>query len=187
MANCCPATGVARTSATCDTVAFRTQNEKMPPFSFDGREEVDYVEMACGTGRRRDCRYGLGCSPNRHSSAGFRLADDGDIGRGKMAFTELKCNTCHEVVGVDLAKPSVQPPVPVILGEVHTPKSDGYLVTSIINPSFELASYPASQITVGGKSRMPAYDQITVRRLTDLAAFLQSHYVSREPTSRYVY
>ena len=65
--------------------------------------------------------------------------------------------------------------------------SDGYLVTSIINPSHQLAHYPASQITQGGKSRMPYYaEQITVRQLTDMVAFLQSRYgVRRLPTQYY--
>jgi mono/diheme cytochrome c family protein len=132
---------------------------------------------------------GIGCSKGPHSPAGFRLADDGDVERGKMAFAELKCNTCHEVAGVDLGKPTIDPPVPVVLGgKVPSPKTDGYLVTSIINPSFELAPYPASQITAAGKSRMPAYDRISVRQLTDIVAFLQSRYVVvRVPPSRFVY
>ncbi len=131
---------------------------------------------------------GIGCSTGPHSAAGFRLAGDGNADRGKAAFVELKCNSCHEVSGADLPAPTVQPPVPVILGgPVSAPKTDGYLVTSIINPSFELAPRPASQVTTAGKSRMPAYDGITVRQLTDVVAFLQSKYIVRVPASRYVY
>ncbi len=130
----------------------------------------------------------VACAPDPHSSAGFRLSDDGDIERGKAMFVELKCNTCHEVSGVDLPKPSVQPPVPVVLGgEVRSPKTDGYLVTAIINPSYELASYPVEQIASGRKSRMPAYHDINVRQLTDVVAFLQSRYFVRIPSSEYAY
>ena len=38
---------------------------------------------------------------NPRSSAGFRLPD-GDVERGKAAFLELKCYTCHTVSGVDI-------------------------------------------------------------------------------------
>jgi hypothetical protein len=120
----------------------------------------------------------VGCEAGTHSSKGFRLPEGGDAARGKVAFAELKCNSCHEVAGVtDLGKPTVQPPVPVVLGgEVRSPMPDGYLVTAIINPSHALARGPMEQIAVGGRSRMPDYDQITVRQLNDLIAFLQSRY-----------
>lgn len=74
--------------------------------------------------------------------------------------------------------PTVQPPVPVALGgEVVHRLSDGYLATSMIHPSYELAPYPKDQITENGHSRMPAYvDQMTIRQMTDIVAFLQAHY-----------
>jgi len=129
------------------------------------------------------------CTSGRHSSAGFRLPDGGDIERGKAAFVALQCNTCHEVEGVDLPRPTVQPPVPVALGGPVTQViTDGYLVTSIINPSYDLAFYPRDQITVHGRSRMPDYgDKITVRQLTDLVAFLQSRYTVRRIPNKYSY
>jgi len=124
------------------------------------------------------------CDSGRHSSAGFRLPSDGDIQRGKVAFVELECAKCHQVAGADLPKPTIQPPVPVQLGGTVTKEvSDGYLVASIINPSYKLANYPAGMITEHGKSRMPEYaDRITVRQMTDVVAFLQSHYTVREPS-----
>ena len=132
---------------------------------------------------------GIACSSGRHSSAGFRLADDGDIERGKAAFVALGCSSCHKVSGVELPAPTVQPPVPVVLGgEVHKVIPDGFLVASIINPQYKLAQYPKEQITISGKSRMPPYaDQMTVRQLTDLVAFLQSRYVIRMTTPKYAY
>lgn len=129
------------------------------------------------------------CSTGRHSAAGFRLPDGGDIAKGKAAFVALQCHTCHEVEGVDLPRPTVQPPVPVTLGgQVTQVITDGYLVTSIINPSYDLAFYPKDQITAHGKSRMPDYaDKVTARQLSDLVAFLQSRYTTRRIPNKYAY
>jgi len=129
---------------------------------------------------------GAACGSGRHSPAAFRLPPDADIERGKAAFVSLGCNSCHEVSGVDLPRPSVQPPVPVVLGGlVDTRLSNAYLVTSIIYPSYELGSYPRDQVARGGQSRMPHYaETMTVRQLTDIVGFLQAHYfVPRMPES----
>ncbi len=119
-----------------------------------------------------------GCGTDRHSASGFRLPPDGNAERGKQAFLALGCHNCHAVIGTDLPRPTIQPPVPVVLGgTVPQPLGDGYLVTSIIYPSHALARYPTAQITAGGRSRMPQYaDRITVQQLTDLVEFLQAHY-----------
>jgi L-cysteine S-thiosulfotransferase len=124
------------------------------------------------------------CSSGRHSPAAFRLPPDGDVKRGQAAFVALGCNSCHAVSGVDLPRATVEPPVPVALGgPVDSRLSDAYLVTSIIYPTYELALYPKDEITSGGQSRMPHYaDQMTVRQLADIVAFLQSRYfVPRMP------
>lgn len=64
----------------------------------------------------------------------------------------------------------------------HRP-SDGYLVTSIIYPSEQLARYPARDIPMGGESRMPHFgDRMTVQQLTDIVAFLQTQYAERPVT-----
>ncbi len=118
------------------------------------------------------------CSHGRYSVGAFHLPPDGDADRGKAAFLVLGCNSCHSVSGVDMPAPTVQPPVPVALGgEVVHRLSDGYLATSMIHPSYELAPYPKDQITENGHSRMPAYvDKMTIRQMTDIVAFLQAHY-----------
>jgi mono/diheme cytochrome c family protein len=118
------------------------------------------------------------CSHGRYSVAAFHLPPDGNAERGKAAFLALGCNNCHRVSGVDMPAPTVEPPVPVVLGgEVIHRLSDGYLATSMIHPSYELAPYPKDQITKDGHSRMPAYvDQMTIRQMTDIVAFLQAHY-----------
>ena len=131
----------------------------------------------------------VACESGRHSPAGFRLPADGSVERGKAAFVTLECHHCHEVQGVELPPPTVQPPVPVVLGGlVVNEVTDGYLTASIVNPSYKLAAYPKELITTGGKSRMPEYaDRMTVRQLTDLVAFLQSRYTVRRGSPKYPY
>lgn len=78
------------------------------------------------------------CGPPEKSASGFRLPD-GNIEKGQKAFLDLKCNACHRVTGLDLEAPVASPPVPIPLGgAVPSPKTDGELVTSIINPSHKI-------------------------------------------------
>jgi hypothetical protein len=108
---------------------------------------------------------------------------------GRRPLSQLGCNHCHEVNGMDLPKPTAQPPVPVVLGGVvPLAVTDGYLVTSIINPSYALAPYPKEMITAGGKSRMPDYSgTMTVAQLVDTVAFLQSRYTVEPPMAKPAY
>jgi hypothetical protein len=117
------------------------------------------------------------CS-GRHSPAGFRLPENGDVERGRAAFVELKCHTCHRVVGEDLPAPTVEPAMPIALGgTVYEIRTDGYLVTSIINPSHKLVGYPKDQVSTDGESKMPDLTRVmTVRQLVDIVAFLQARY-----------
>lgn len=144
-------------------------------------------------GKMFQSRYGLvvvlaaaaaACGSGPHSSSGFRLPGYGDVERGKAAFVELKCNQCHVVAGTDLAKAGVATPI-VLGGESFRQITDGYLVASIINPSSSFAPYPAEMVKgADGKSRMPEYaDNISVRQLTDVVAFLQSRYVYHSTAS----
>jgi hypothetical protein len=73
--------------------------------------------------------------------------------------------------------------VPVVLGgETERAMTDGYLVTSIVNPSYQLAPYPKDQITSAGESRMPHFaDRLTIQDLADLVAFLQPQYKLSSP------
>jgi sulfur-oxidizing protein SoxX len=130
-----------------------------------------------------------GCDSGRHTTAGFHLPE-GNVEQGKVAFVALGCNSCHAVTGVDLPKPTARPAVPVVLGgEVPEKLSDAYLVTSMIDPSYQLApSYPKNQITTGGQSRMPHYaDKMTVRQLIDVTAFLQSNYAIQRAIRNYAW
>jgi hypothetical protein len=126
--------------------------------------------------------YGLiACDSGPRSPVGF-LLPDGEVELGKAAFVELECNSCHSVDGMDLPPPTLipLPSASVVLGgQVFEIRTDGYLVTSIINPSHKLASgLDKEEITTSiGESRMPDYSDImTVRQLIDLVAFLQSRY-----------
>ena len=126
----------------------------------------------------------FGCQNTPKSSAGFRLPD-GDVEQGKRAFIDLGCHTCHTVEGVtDLPAPTIQPPVPVTLGgEVAYVKTDGELVTSIVNPSHKIAAgYRSEQVQRGEGSRMPTYGEVmTVRQMIDVVAFLQARYTVVRP------
>ena len=130
---------------------------------------------------------GSSCSSGRHSPVGFRLPESGEVGRGRTAFSELGCHKCHKVVGDDFPAPTADPPVPVALGgTVHEVRTDGYLVTSIINPSHKLAGYPKDQVSTEGQSRMPdTTADMTVRQLVDLVAYLQSRYEVVPPPQMY--
>ena len=121
-----------------------------------------------------------GCD-SRHSPAAFHLPK-GDLDRGQTAFLDLGCHSCHEVPGATgLPAPSVQPVVPVKLGGVIGQRmSDGYIVTSLLDPSYQLAPYPRNQIASEGQSRMPCYTgKMTTQQMIDLVAFLQSRYILR--------
>ena len=117
------------------------------------------------------------CGSGQKSASGFRLPD-GDVERGKATFLELKCNECHTFAKMDLPRPE-NPAVTVVLGgEEPIIRTDGELMTSIINPSHKLAwGYPKEQIQQDGKSRMRDYsDVMTVRQVIDLVAFLHSQH-----------
>ena len=120
-----------------------------------------------------------GCTPGRHSPAGFRLPEHGDVGKGRVAFVELKCHLCHKVAGEDQFPATVELPSPVVLGgKVYEVRTDGYLVTSIIHPSHKAAAK--------GESRMPDLTgQMTVRQLVNLVAYLQSRYEVAPPPYPY--
>jgi hypothetical protein len=84
------------------------------------------------------------------------------------------------VEGVNVPEPVAEPPVPVVLGgEVYRPRTDGELVSAIINPSHRIVPVePADLVRSGRLSRMGDFSEsMSVRQLVDLVAFLQSTYV----------
>ncbi len=126
----------------------------------------------------------VACDSGPRSPVGFRLPE-GDIERGKTAFLELQCYGCHRVAGVELPPVTQDLAKPVALGgDVFRGVTDGYLVTSIIHPSYRLArGYSRKQIAMDeGVSRMPNHgNSMTVHQMIDLVAFLQSRYTVVPP------
>jgi mono/diheme cytochrome c family protein len=120
----------------------------------------------------------LGCEAGARSSDGFRLPD-GDPARGRQAVLDLECHVCHAIEAPGMPRPTADPPVPVVLGgEIRNVKTDGELVTSIVNPSHRIApTLRSERVTSGTLSRMPDYgDLMSVRQMADVVAFLQSRY-----------
>lgn len=112
------------------------------------------------------------------SGVGFRLPE-GNVDKGKAAFVELKCYSCHTVDGVQLPDHSVQKHKPVpIGGDVARIKTYGELVTAVIHPSHKLSVEAKKEWEVDGKlSPMPDYNSaMTVQQMTDIVTFLQSRY-----------
>ena len=123
-----------------------------------------------------------GCESGPHSSAGFRLPLTGNSELGKQAFVAHECHSCHSVQGESLPAARVSKPV-VLGGDINRQITDGFLVTSIINPSHVIAGYTKVDSALTEMVvRMPEFrDKMTVAELVDLVAFLQSKYTLRTP------
>lgn len=125
----------------------------------------------------------MGCEAAAKSPAGFRLPD-GDPALGRQVLLDMRCHICHRVEGGGFPAPTAQPPVPILLGgQVPFAKTDGELVTAIINPSHKIApALSVEQVKSGDLSRMPDFtEHMTVRQMIDLVAFLQSRYTVIRP------
>ncbi len=118
---------------------------------------------------------GWGCR-----SKDFRLPPDGNAQRGKADFVALGCHNCHEVVGTDLPRPAERRMVAVTLGGVRYKQlTEGCLVTAIIYPP--AGGESKKYVPTGAAKNMPCMiDNITVRELTDIVAFLQASYKAHE-------
>lgn len=121
-------------------------------------------------------------------SAGFRLPE-GDAAVGKVLFVEIQCNRCHTVEGVKLPDRDL-PVLPKIHlgGEIHRVKSYGELVTSVISPQHVISPQYLKMLSEeekekGVDSPMPIFNEdISVKQLTDLVAFLHSRYRLIDPS-----
>ena len=119
-----------------------------------------------------------GCGTGPTSGIGFRLPK-GDPEKGKVAFLELKCHTCHTVREENLPKPDSPGQFNVTLGgEFIRVRTYGELVTSIINPTHIVSLEHKKKLEVGGAlSPMPEFNHLmTVAQMIDIVAFLQPHY-----------
>lgn len=130
----------------------------------------------------------FGCDPDaRMSEQGFRLPD-GDAAAGRDVFLYMQCQQCHTVDGEEFpAIPGQEPPYVALGGTTTRVKTYGQLVSSIINPSHELArAYAKNVVSEDGESRMYNYNQhMTVQELVDLVMYLQPKYDVIVPKYRY--
>lgn len=110
--------------------------------------------------------------------------EEGDIDAGRQAFIDHQCHQCHSVSGVRL--PPLAGASDVLLelgGETSTVQTYGGLMTSIINPNHEISADYRARLALGAElplnspMPMPHIDNMTVRQLIDLVAFLDSRYI----------
>lgn len=118
------------------------------------------------------------CNPGPDSVKGFRLPQ-GDATEGEKVFMKYQCLACHNLDGFayDMVNKEFEPPV--LLGGTSTRvKTYAELVTSVINPSHELANkYQLALIQEDGVSKMLVFnDVMTVTELVNLITFLQPKY-----------
>ncbi len=129
---------------------------------------------------------GLGCT-------GSMYFPEGDPNAGREALVEWSCHTCHQVAQEDFPKPTVDPPVPVVLGSPMNKKSRAYLAESILAPSHRFARPRATvefsespyvyraetrqyeNIKQGSESRMTDYSEVmTLKEWVDIVAYLEA-------------
>lgn len=129
------------------------------------------------------------CNGNRDrmSEVGFALPE-GDAIAGRETFLYMQCHQCHTIKGDELPiVDAAEPPFVELGGAVSKVKTYGELVTSIINPSHELADrYAEDVVSEDGESKMYNYNRhMTVQELVDLVMFLQPTYNIVVPTYYY--
>jgi len=102
--------------------------------------------------------------------AGWRfMLPPGSVDRGRIAFADLGCGTCH-AVGPEHPAGSGTGPDLAGMGSHHPP---GYFAESILNPDAVLVTGDG-YLGPDGRSIMPSYPDLTAAQLTDLVAYLQS-------------
>lgn len=115
-------------------------------------------------------------------SFGFPI-DEGNVAEGRQAFIDHRCHQCHSVEGMRMPELAGASPVQLELGGPTTEvKSYAELVTSIINPNHVISERYREQlrldavVPVESPMPLPYIDNMTVRQLIDLVAFLDSRY-----------
>lgn len=119
----------------------------------------------------------FGLSGCEQVSTGFSLPV-GDPTQGEQVFLSMQCLSCHEMEGFERPEGTEDKLSVALGGKVQSLKTYAELVTSVINPSHQLAKgYDISEIQASGESVMPVYNDImTVEQLVDLITFLESRY-----------
>ena len=113
---------------------------------------------------------------------GFPI-EDGDLAAGRQAFIDHRSHQCHSVAGERLPElAGASPPIFELGGATTVVRSYADLVTSIINPNHALSEgyreqqLLNAQIPLSSPMPKPEIDNMTVRQLIDLVAFLDSKY-----------
>lgn len=106
-----------------------------------------------------------------------------DIDRGRQAFVDLQCHQCHSVAGERLPAIAGAGPVQLELGgDDAAVKGYAELMTSIISPDHTISESYREQlkldavVPLDSPMPVPQIDNMTVRQLIDLVAFLDSRY-----------
>jgi hypothetical protein len=104
---------------------------------------------------------------------GFHLPQ-GDALRGRDAFIALACQSCHTVEGERPPLTGPEAGSVILGGDTARVKTYGDLVTSIVNPSHEVARKYRHRDSLMTYAYLN--DVITVQQLIDIVAFLQDAY-----------
>lgn len=115
-----------------------------------------------------------GVSEARASEVEVLNLPEGEEERGRQAFQDLKCSSCHAIAGdPELKDPVASKPAPV-LGLKQSSYKTRFLAQSIIDPSHAIApGFKEKENPL--QSRMGDFTEtMTVRQLSDLVAYLRS-------------
>jgi hypothetical protein len=111
--------------------------------------------------------------------SGFYLPQ-GDPARGREAFVALHCQDCHFIESETPPLSGPEAGSVGLGGDTSRVRTYGDLVTSIVNPSHEVADeYLADKRAENRSSPMAAAylnNYVTVQQLVDVVAFLQDAY-----------
>jgi mono/diheme cytochrome c family protein len=109
--------------------------------------------------------------------------EEGNIAAGRQAFIDHQCQQCHSVADERLPElAGASRPMLELGGETTIVRSYAELMTSIINPNHAISEKYRDQLLLNAELPLdspmptPRIDNMTVRQLIDLVAFLDSKY-----------
>ena len=109
--------------------------------------------------------------------------DEGNVAAGRQAFIDHQCQQCHSVADERLPElAGASRPILELGGETTIVRSYADLMTSIINPNHAISEKYRDQLLLNAELPLdspmptPEIDNMTVRQLIDLVAFLDSKY-----------
>ncbi len=118
-------------------------------------------------------------------SMGLELPE-GDPAVGKQVFVDRHCNDCHTIADVEYAESTVPVmymgkrttgKINVLLGGRNSShRTQGELITSVINPSHEISTSYARHLATTQSPMQTHNESMTVQNLIDLVAFLQQEF-----------